>query len=210
MPGNPEGRVGESEVPARLAAALRVGGASARMGRPKQLLEIDGETFAERIARAAEGVVDRLVLCGAGEIPPALAGLPRLADVEGVSGPLGGLLAAFALDPGRAWLALACDQPRLTREALAWLASERRAGAVAVLPRLAEDRVEPFPAIYEPAVRPALAELARARGAGRSLQRLAEVAGVRTPRVPEALAPAFAGANDPAELDRLRGRGSAA
>ena len=193
-----------------LGAALLVGGGRRRMGSPKQLLELDGETFAARIARVAEGVAGALVICGAGEIPPALSHLPRLADPEGVAGPLAGLLAAFAHAPGSAWLALSCDQPRITPSALAWLISERRAGAVAVLSRLTDDRVEPLPAIYEPGVRPALAELARARGAGRSLQRLADFAAVRTPRVPPELAAAFAGANDPAELDRLRGRGSAA
>src|SRR6187401_236619 len=154
-----------------LRAALLVGGASRRMGSPKQLLELDGETFAERIAHAAEGVAQRLVICGAGDVPAALAGVPRLRDAEGVAGPLAGLLAAFEHDPESAWLALACDQPLATREALSWLADERRPEAIAVLPRLSRERVEPFPGIYEPAARLALVALAAEAGSGRSLQR---------------------------------------
>ena len=190
-----------------LRAALLVGGASSRMGTPKQLLAIEGETFAERIARTAERLTERLVICGAGELPAPLAGATRVADAAGVAGPLAGLLAAFAHDPESAWLALSCDQPLLTREALEWLAGERRSGAIAVMPRLVVDRVEPLPAIYEPAARSALAALAAKQGSARSLQRLADHPGVRTPQVPDELASAFAGANDPAELARLGPRG---
>jgi molybdopterin-guanine dinucleotide biosynthesis protein A len=187
----------------RLRAALLVGGTSRRMGRPKQLLAIAGKSFAERIASAARPVVGELVICGGGELPESLAAAARLDDAPGVAGPLAGLLAALRHDPGSAWLALACDQPLLTTTVLAWLAGQRELGAHAVLPRLAEDRVEPFPGIYEPSSRAMLESLARRGGAASSLQRLACLAGVLTPPVPAALAPAFAGANRPEELAAL-------
>lgn len=187
-----------------LVGGILVGGGSRRMGSAKALLEWAGESFAERIARVLAGVVPELALLGCGaDLPAKLAGLPRIADRSEVQGPLAGLLGAFAARPAAAWLVLTCDQPLLSRALLAWLIGERRAGCIAVLPRLAPGRIEPFPGIYEPACLPALAALT---GAGRrgSLQPLAELAPVRVVPVPAALAGELRGVNTPEEWAALR------
>ena len=80
-----------------LWAGLLVGGGSRRMGRPKALLELAGDSLAERALAAVIPRVDGVALLGSGKVPAALHDLPRLADVAGVDGPMAGVLAATAL-----------------------------------------------------------------------------------------------------------------
>lgn len=181
-----------------LVGGLLVGGASRRFGRPKALEKLDGRSFAERVAAALAAVAGEVVLLGAGEVPAALAGLERLADAPGVGGPLAGVLAALAARPDRAWLIAACDQPRLDEAALRWLVAARAPGRIAVLPRATPARVEPFPAIYEPAALAVVAALGR--GGDRSLQPLGRRADVATPILPPALAAAWTDVDAPGDL----------
>jgi molybdopterin-guanine dinucleotide biosynthesis protein A len=198
-----------------LVGGILVGGASRRMAAPKALLQLQGETFLERIARVLGSVVPELLLFGSGAgLPPALAGFAVVPDDPRARGPLAGLLAAFEERPGAAWLMLSCDQPLLSTAALAWLAAGRRHDRIAVLPRLDPLRVDPFPGIFEPACREALSVLASAteRGPGEadrrtgSLQPLVRIPGVHVAPVPPALAAEFLGANTPSELALLRSR----
>jgi molybdopterin-guanine dinucleotide biosynthesis protein A len=187
-----------------LVGGLLVGGGSRRMGSAKALLEWEGESFVERIAGVLAEVVPELALLGSALLLPAkVAGLPAISDRAEIQGPLAGLLGAFAARPGAAWLVLTCDQPLVSRAALEWLIGERRANRIAVLPRLAPGRIEPFPGVYEPACLPALAALA---GGGRrgSLQPLAELAEVRVVPVPLRLRGELRGVNTPAEWAELR------
>ncbi len=187
-----------------LVGGILVGGGSRRMGSPKALLEWQGESFVERIAGALATAVEEVVLLGSETgLPVTAARLPVVADTAGVRGPLAGLLAAFAARPGAAWLIASCDQPLVDAALLAWLVAERRQGRIAVLPRLAPDRIEPFPGVYEPACRATLAALAGPRERA-SLQPLAAVPGVHLAQVPARLAGALRGANTPAELADLR------
>jgi molybdenum cofactor guanylyltransferase len=88
---------------------------------------------------------------------PGLAGLDVLCDqVEGI-GPLAGLLAAFARDPGSAWLVTAVDMPWLTRATLEKLVLWRDPAMHATAYRNPwTGKPEPMCAIYEPRILPAL------------------------------------------------------
>lgn len=187
-------------IPPPVLGAILLGGGSRRMGRPKHLLVRNGASWLERIDRVLAGVVRETILVGAGELPPSFAMRARIADAAGVEGPVAGLVAALELRRDVAWLALACDQPLLTVEALRWILDQRDPTAVAVLPRLEPGRVEPLPALYEPGALAPLRELARASGPGRSLQRLSRLARVHSPQVPPSLVGAFRGANTPSEV----------
>lgn len=174
---------------APLLGGLLVGGASRRFGRDKALAPLEGRALAERVAAALAAVVGEVALLGGGPVPASLGGLARIDDDPRGRGPLAGLLGALAARPGQAWLVAACDQPWLAPAALAWLVARRAPGVIAILPRLGDGGVEPFPGIYEPAAAPVLAALASAGG---SLQPLAARADVATPPVPPELARAFA------------------
>lgn len=194
----------ESPTLAPLVGGILLGGSSRRMGSAKALLDWRGETFVERIATALASVVPEVTLLGrCPELPAQVAGLPSIADAAGVEGPLAGILAALSARPEVAWLVLSCDQPLVSRPALQWLIEQRQAGCIALFPRLAPGRIEPFPGIFEPACRGALAALAEP-GMRASLQPLGELADVRVVPVPPAWTAALRGVNTPEELAELR------
>jgi len=196
----------KSDLLPPLLGGILIGGGSRRMGAAKALLEWEGETFVERIARAVAAVVPELFFFGTGlEMPAALAQHAVVPDAGGASGPLAGLLAACAIRPDAAWLMVSCDQPLLSTLALEWLIAERRSDRIAVLPRLTAAQIEPFPGIYEPRCQPELAALA-APGSASSLQPLGEHPAVSIVDVPPRFAEEFLGANTPAELTLLRSR----
>jgi len=180
---------------------LLVGGGSRRMGRPKQLLERRGRSFAaivhEALATRAQGVV----ALGDGPLPGALEHLKRLPDPPDLAGPMAGLLAALRWAPGTTWILAACDLPRIDSRAIEWLLARRRPGVRAVLPLGPSGRAEPLLAVYEPHVREALEELA-SRGA-LALWRLRNLPGTVSPVIPAHLAPAWTNVNRPEDLSKL-------
>lgn len=115
-------------------------------------------------------------------------------------GPLVGLLGALRDRPDGAWLLLACDLARISAEAVRWLVGQRRAGAIAVMPRIS-GRLQPTFAVYEPDAREAV-EVMVLRGE-RAPRKLADDPRVATPEVPANLASAWRGVNTPAAYARI-------
>lgn len=122
-----------------IGAVVLAAGASRRLGRPKQLVMIDGTPLVRRIAERAGAVCDEVcVVVGAhaDRIAAALHGLDvRLAYApdwnEGMAASLRHGV-AWAANAGHDAVALfACDQPRLSHEhVLALVAAHRGSGAV--------------------------------------------------------------------------------
>lgn len=124
-------------------AVILAAGGSARLGRPKQLLELLGEPLVRRAARAATaaGYAPVVVVIGAAaaEVSAALAGEP-VQVVEhpgwrgGVAGSIRrGLAAVLEGRPEVSGVLLAvCDQPRVGAAHLAALAAALADGAHAV------------------------------------------------------------------------------
>ena len=142
-------------MPLAPVLAIFVGGKSRRMGEHKGLLPVPG---------SSEPIVEALIRCGleAG-LEPVLVGtatpyaqlaeaVPRLDDEPPDAGPLAGLNAAlqYALRTGRSQLvAVACDMPYVTPEALQQV-RDQRSKAIVVAPRRGDDAPwEPMLARYD-------------------------------------------------------------
>ncbi len=200
-------------------AGVLVGGASRRMGTPKQWLRIDGETLLAHVSTVVAGAGPLALLGGdamrgpegegvaaprgstdvaSGDLGLAAAAV-RLPDAPDVRGPLAGILAALRWDPV-SWLVASCDLPRLRADAIEWLLAERRPGRWAVLPRVG-GVVQPLLAVYEPQSLPLLEALAAEGAPGPS--RLEGHPHVATPEPPPELADCWRGVNTPQELAEL-------
>ena len=126
---------------------ILAGGASSRMGRDKARLELGGETFTARVARALGAVCGHVSVVGA-RPAGAEAGLPVVPDIFARRGALGGLHAALAA--GRApWAAVvSCDLPFVSGELWTRLAALRAEEFAAVVPLQRDGRVQPLCALY--------------------------------------------------------------
>jgi len=182
----------------RINGVVLVGGASRRMGRPKQLVVHRGITLSERAVEAICGPVNEVVLAGSGPVPGPLESLPRLPDSPGVVGPLAGLLSVMRWAPDATWVVAACDMPRVNSEAVDWLIGQRRPGVWAVMPKFRDGKVEPLLAVYEPQARPLLeAQAARGQWGPRHL---AANDRVICPAPPAELIGAWENVNTPEEM----------
>ena len=106
-------------------AVILAAGASRRLGRPKQLIAIEGETLLHRIARMALLVCDPVLVvlgCEAERMKAALADLPVrcVRNLDWEEGMASSLRAAVSALPPEAIAAifLVCDQPALDQELL--------------------------------------------------------------------------------------------
>ncbi len=149
-----------------------VGGASQRFGADKATTVVDGEPWALHVGRRLATEGGEIVLVG--RTPGgAFDGLRRVDDLEGLSGPLAGILAALRdrLDKyGVGLLAFAsCDLVRPERVWLEPLVAEfAGSGALDIAAYRAADRWQPFPSVAHTRWLPALSEQAAA--GTRSLQ----------------------------------------
>lgn len=180
-----------------------VGGKSRRMGRAKHLLPHKGKTWVERTVEVLQHQTEQVVISGAGELPDSLGELDRIADIEGLAGPIAGILAALRYQPEVSWLVVACDLPEMNEQALQWLLSHRKIGRHAVLADLeGNGRVEPLLAYYDYRCRRAVEDIVAA-GSLR-INRLQGAPGVFTDQPPESLHRCWRNINTPRELERHR------
>ncbi len=138
----------------QLTAGILIGGLSRRMGRPKALIEVAGQSLIERTVGLVAQFSDRVILLGAPpfDLPPALHALPLISDSPPDIGPIAGLaslLAAAGRDPA---LLLACDMPRLTPDLLSRLVDAAHCDfdAVAFATAAPPDGLHPCCALYMP------------------------------------------------------------
>ncbi len=177
-----------------------IGGKSRRMGRPKHLISSFGKTWLEHTVARLAPHVDRIVLSGRGRLPAELAHMTRIPDVDGLAGPLAGVLAIQRWEPSVSWIVVACDQPDIQDEALRWLLEQRRPGVRAILPCIAgRGKIEPLLAYYDLRCKTLLERLAA--GGSMRLSNIAEEDGVLTVRPPEVLHASWLNVNTTEELD---------
>lgn len=181
--------------------AVLIGGASRRMGFPKHLAAVGGQTLLERVVKALEPEVERTLIVGAGELPAGMRSVDQTADdIDCGRGPVAGILTAIRSAPQACWVVAACDMPQIDVDAVRWLLGERAIDRWAVLPR-SGDRIEPLLAVYEPQACSLLEDL---RDAGRLAPRdLAGSPRVHCPLIPAELRSRWYNVNHQADLDRV-------
>jgi molybdopterin-guanine dinucleotide biosynthesis protein A len=139
----------------RLGAIILAGGASSRMGRPKESLPWNGDTLLGHTCRTLAGCCAPVVVVArdrAQTLPPLPAGTTIVCDAPGAAGPLAGLLAglralrAAGFTDDDAAFATACDHPFLHAGAVRGLSAELGDGLL-VMPR-PDAHLQPLCAIY--------------------------------------------------------------
>jgi len=187
-----------------LRRGLLLGGASSRMGSPKQLLSFGGRSLGEIVAAAlqASQYEAGFVLLGTGEFPrggPHAAA--RLPDAADFAGPAAGMIAAHRWAPRVAWIVAACDHPWLRAEHIEWLTGQRRPGRWAVIPTQRDGHPSPMLALYEPQALEAMERMALAHPRHNArASALLELPRTAVVAPPAELADGWINVNTPAEL----------
>lgn len=158
-----------------ITIAILAGGESQRMGQDKAGLMWQGQTLLARMVQAAQQVVPQVAV--AGRARPDTWTLPNvlfLPDAQPGEGPLRGLEAALNAAPNGRVLALACDMPLLSPDALRWLLAQAAAAAPDAdgLAVRHNDQWEPLFSVYAARCLPRIQE--RLAHGQRSLHRLLE------------------------------------
>ena len=158
-------------MPSSVPAIILAAGASRRLGRPKQLVRVAGETLLRRAVRAAlAGCAPVLVVVGsrAGEMEAHLAGLAvtLVANPDWEEGMASSIRAGIrALPPGaEAALLLVCDQRAVDGDLVRRLLEARRARPDAVV-ACGYGGVRGTPSLFPARCFPALLALRGDRGA---------------------------------------------
>jgi molybdopterin-guanine dinucleotide biosynthesis protein A len=166
-------------IPLPLAGLVVCGGTSARMGRNKALIHVEGVPLVVRVATRISRVADPVMLAPGREGRLDLDYQEVADDPPGV-GPLGGLIGGLAASPHHLLAAAAVDMPFVSPELLRLLAGLHQ-GEDAVVP-VTDSGVEPLHAVYAKSALPGLRE---ACGEGRFVMR-AVLEGLRVRLVEEA------------------------
>ncbi len=136
----------------QIAGIVLCGGASTRMGSPKEWLEVDGETLLQRTGRVMLTVVSPVVVVSrSGQVLPTLPGDVRHAfdEVDG-EGPLRGLhsgLTTLANDFDAA-LVVACDHPALDAGFVGRMVARSNDDYDATIVHWPDGRICPLPGVY--------------------------------------------------------------
>ena len=129
-----------------MTGIVLAGGKSERMGVPKALLRLNGETFLEHAISVLRFLCqDIIIAIQPGQLLPEIKNCKIVTDEQPGLGPLAGLVASLAASKDDWHLALACDLPLMRGEVLRLLTE--REGEDAVVPRVG-GRLQPLVAAY--------------------------------------------------------------
>lgn len=184
---------------APLQGLVLAGGESRRMGSDKAALELDGVTLLQRAVNLLEPRVDS-VYVSVRATDSLRKHFNCISDSIADGGPAAGLLSAHIAHPDKAWLAIACDMPRLSHGLLQNLIAERDPAAGATCWAGTDGKPEPLCAIYEPVTLAAFLQSVTAGGQASPRNWLAE-RGAKVLQLPES--GALRSANTPEEWQEL-------
>lgn len=139
----------QSNRSANFAGFVLAGGASRRMGRPKEFLQLDGESLLERQIRVLRSVARRVAVVGGPADYVGKLDVPAIPDAVVARGPLGGIYTALLESRTEFCLVLGCDLPFVTRSLMAFLMLRARAeGNDVTVPCSPDGRLQPLCAVY--------------------------------------------------------------
>jgi molybdopterin-guanine dinucleotide biosynthesis adapter protein len=199
-----------------LTGLVLAGGRSARMGRDKAWLELDGRLIlpdlVRRLATVCSGGVTVVRRDRDQELPDLPAGTRVVEDLLPENAALGGLYTGLALARTPFVFLTACDMPLVDPKLVAWLAALQPPTADVLLP-IQEKRPQPMHAIYGHrclgAIKEALLSGEFRMDGWQGLVRVERVEPERWRAIcPDASS--FAGANTPEELARAEQLAAAA
>lgn len=165
-------------MPDRIAAVILAAGASQRLGQPKQLIQVAGESLLRRTARLAvkAGCAPVWVVLGfaAEQMRPELQGLPVQALTNahwgrGMASSLRSGVSAAQVSAD-AVLLLVCDQVRLSADHLRSLLVQHRGGTATITASAYGGRLG-VPAIFSARLFSELLEIEGDRGAREVIER---------------------------------------
>lgn len=128
-----------------------VGGKSTRMGIDKGLIEYHGQYHREYLYQILKKVCEKVYFSIRSDQEDDFSKKNIVFDVEGMKGPLAGMISAHHLHPNLPWLVLACDLPLIDTESVKKLIKERDSSKQSTAYAVNSDSLpEPLCAIWEP------------------------------------------------------------
>ncbi len=146
----------QANIP-QLNGMVLAGGKSVRMGQDKGKIDYHGKDQRIHMWEQLKTVCDQAFISIRQDQQEELRDFPTLVDSFMDLGPYGAILSAFRQDPNAAWMVVACDQPFLDIQALAYLKEARNLSKIATCYHNPEtDFPEPLITIWEPRAYPTL------------------------------------------------------
>ena len=146
---------------AKLGFLLLSGGKSSRMGSHKALLEVDGRTLLDTVAKAGDGFDVRILSANDPAIPTP-EGFVRCEDVYPGCGPMAGIHAALSMTDCDALVVAPCDAPHYSKELAQYLAQQYDPALDALVLTDRDGRAQPLSGVYARSCLPVLEEHLRA------------------------------------------------
>ena len=136
-------------MPKEVTSIILAGGKNLRLGRNKAFEVIGGKTIIERVFERLEPISSQIVIVTSwAEFDVEFnLNVEVVADIYPDMGPLGGIYTGLTASMSHVNIVAACDMPFLNTGLLEYM-TEILAGYDAVVPRLANEMIEPLHAVY--------------------------------------------------------------
>jgi molybdopterin-guanine dinucleotide biosynthesis protein A len=183
----------------QLTTVILAGGKSQRMGQDKAFLDLDGQTFIERILVEAKGLSEEVIIIANTKQYENL-GVQVYSDLVADAGPVGGIYTAMQIVQTPYLLVLSCDIPLLKRAVLEHLIQESIPCDVNIL--TTEERWQPLTAIYNSITSPVFKKALDTKSL--KLRSLLLLMHLNTIACPEDLISCLDNINTPNDLKKIR------
>lgn len=132
-----------------VSGIILAGGRSCRMGRNKALMDLNGHTLIERVARVLSGVCGEIIIAGGNPAELEHLGYPLVPDIYPGCGPLSGIHAGLVAARNRYSFVSACDTPFLDEKLIRKIISGADSYDAVILKH--GDYFEPLSSLYSKA-----------------------------------------------------------